>query len=129
MSTAAIPASGRAHPPFGVGLAQQYVALLEEDDTRLQTFALTKLLSAVDVAWAETSEQIATIESLAESPAFPSRELAAAVASKVSAAFAAIDRRTLRHPRNPHTHPSVDLLPPRGIRGCCALGTGGRALL
>lgn len=125
MSTAAIPASGRAHPPFGVGLAQQYVALLEEDDARLQTFALTKLLTAVDVAWAETSEQIATIESLAESPAFPSRELAAAVASKVRTAFSAS-----RLTRSTHTPPTkADLLSPRGIRGCCALGTGGRALL
>lgn len=83
MAATTLAAPVRAHATFGVGVSQQYIALLEEEDPRLQAFALSKLLSAVDVSWAEASEQIALIEGLAETPAFPARELAAAVASKV----------------------------------------------
>ncbi len=77
---------GLAHKPspvFGSGAALQYISFLLEDDPRIQAFALGKLLTAVDVAWAETSEQIARIESLAEDLQFPAHQLAAAVASKV----------------------------------------------
>jgi 26S proteasome regulatory subunit N2 len=80
---AAVQHAHKRPPVFGSGAALQYIALLLEDDPRIQSFALGKLLNVVDVAWAEASEQIARIETLAEDPQFPAQQLAAAVASKI----------------------------------------------
>lgn len=51
----------------------------------LQEHALRKLYAIIDTAWAETSENVAEIEAIAEDDSFqPSvRHLAAAAASKV----------------------------------------------
>lgn len=65
--------------------AGRLLALLLEDDRSLQEHALRKLHGVIDSAWAEASEQVAAIEALAEDESLPapSRQLAAAVASKV----------------------------------------------
>jgi len=61
------------------------LALLDEQEPQLQTFALTKLNDVVDEFWPEISERehIEKIEMLQENKDFASRELAALVASKV----------------------------------------------
>jgi hypothetical protein len=51
-----------------------------------QEHALRKLLTLVDAHWAEAADLVTVIEALAENEAFPARELASAVASKVSCA-------------------------------------------
>lgn len=57
--------------------------MLDEPDHRIQVAVLEKLNQIVDEFWPEISEYIAQIESLYEDKAFPNRELAALVASKV----------------------------------------------
>lgn len=59
------------------------VALLDEPEPELQTYALQKLDSIVGSFWAEIADSITKIEILYENPRFPDRELAALVASKV----------------------------------------------
>lgn len=59
------------------------ISLLEENQTELKVFALKKLDNIVDEFWAEISEAIEKIEVLYEDNAFPERQLAALVASKV----------------------------------------------
>ena len=59
------------------------IALLNEPESEVKVFALTKLNSIVDVFWAEISEALDTIEMLYEDTSFKSRNLAALVASKV----------------------------------------------
>jgi 26S proteasome regulatory subunit N2 len=51
----------------------------------LQSHALQKLHEIVDSFWAEIAEKIPLIEALSEDDMFASRELAASVASKVTA--------------------------------------------
>lgn len=58
-------------------------ALLEEQDPKLQAYALQKLNSLVDQFWAELADSVARIEELYEDESFPERQLAALVASKV----------------------------------------------
>ena len=59
------------------------LAMLEEDEAELKSFALSKLNACVADFWAEISESLPDIESLYEDVSFPSRPLAALVASKV----------------------------------------------
>lgn len=59
------------------------LALLEEEDNALKAHALQKLHQVVDFYWAEIADAIPLIESLSDDDAFPDRELAALVASKV----------------------------------------------
>jgi len=119
------------------------LALLGEDDRTLQEHALRGLNGVVDSAWPEASELITTIEALSEDESLPaaSRQLAAAVASKVRARarnhprgrpreFAQVVRRrgaASRTPPPPSLLPrrlGADLLPPRGVRRGRAPGAG-----
>ncbi|KAJ6231397.1 26s proteasome non-atpase regulatory subunit 1 [Anaeramoeba flamelloides] len=63
--------------------ASGIIALLDEPDNDLKTYALRKLDGLVDQFWAEISDSIGKIEALYEDEEFPSRTLAAIVASKV----------------------------------------------
>ncbi|KCV71957.1 hypothetical protein H696_01366 [Fonticula alba] len=57
--------------------------MLDEDNHSLQLMCLTQLSQIVDVNWVEMSESISKIEQLFEDQAFPDRELAALVLSKL----------------------------------------------
>lgn len=59
------------------------LALLEETDDRLISYALKQLNSLVDMFWAEIADSITAIEMLYENEQFKDRDLAALVASKV----------------------------------------------
>lgn len=59
------------------------LALLDEKEPELKSFALRKLNNVVDEFWAEISESVDKIEMLYEDENFNSRELAALIASKV----------------------------------------------
>ncbi|KAJ3341759.1 proteasome regulatory particle base subunit [Gonapodya sp. JEL0774] len=59
------------------------LALLDEPEQELRVYSLQKLNGLVDQFWAETADAVSKIESLSEDPAFPNRELASLVASKV----------------------------------------------
>jgi 26S proteasome regulatory subunit N2 len=59
------------------------VALLDEPEPELQSYALHKLNSLVDSFWAEIADSVSRIEILYEDVNFPDRQLAALVASKV----------------------------------------------
>ncbi|XP_065313173.1 26S proteasome non-ATPase regulatory subunit 1-like isoform X2 [Gordionus sp. m RMFG-2023] len=59
------------------------ISLLDEKDTQLKLFALSKLNVIVDEFWAEISEYISKIEILQEDVNFKHRDLAALVVSKV----------------------------------------------
>lgn len=59
------------------------ISLLDEQDTQLQTFALTKLNETVDQFWPDISDSVTNIEILYEDTKFEQRELAALVASKL----------------------------------------------
>ncbi|GAB5594033.1 proteasome regulatory particle base subunit [Umbelopsis nana] len=63
--------------------ASGVIALLDEDQVELKTYALQKLNSLVNDFWAEISDSVAKIEILYEDSEFSERELAALVASKV----------------------------------------------
>ncbi|RUP51626.1 hypothetical protein BC936DRAFT_146875 [Jimgerdemannia flammicorona] len=67
------------------------IALLDEDQEELQTFALQKLNGLVDQFWAEISDSVSKIEILYEDEGFPQRELAALIASKVYYHLGAFD--------------------------------------
>lgn len=58
------------------------LSYLEEQDITLKVKALEKLLSIVDVHWAEVCDSLTVIEELSEDPSFPAADLAAAIASK-----------------------------------------------
>ena len=60
------------------------LSLLRERD--LAPFALERLASTADGAWADLADRVAEIEALYEEEGFAGRELAALVASKVSCA-------------------------------------------
>ncbi|KAI9226748.1 MAG: armadillo-type protein [Piptocephalis tieghemiana] len=59
------------------------ISLLDEDEQELQVYALQQLNTMVSLFWSEISNVIAKIEILYEDTDFPSRPLAALVASKV----------------------------------------------
>ncbi|RDD41259.1 26S proteasome non-ATPase regulatory subunit 1 [Trichoplax sp. H2] len=59
------------------------ISLLEEEDTQLKNFALSKLNDVVDDFWAEIADSIEKIEVLYEDAGFEYRQLSALVASKV----------------------------------------------
>lgn len=59
------------------------VALLDEPEAELKSYALQKLNTLVDAFWAEIADSVSKIEILYEDASFPDRELAALVASKV----------------------------------------------
>ncbi|UZJ51462.1 hypothetical protein CBS101457_000782 [Exobasidium rhododendri] len=59
------------------------VALLDEPEPELQSYALHKLNTLVDSFWAEIADSVSKIEILYEDVNFPDRQLAALVASKV----------------------------------------------
>ena len=67
-----------------------FLALLEENEPKLKSFALRKLsakydsyVTVLDVFWMEIADKIQTLEMLSEDPDFADRRLAALVASKV----------------------------------------------
>ena len=90
------------------------LALLGEDDRALQEYALRSLHNVVDSTWAEASELIATIEALSEDESLPaaSRQLAAAVASKVRRARGRGGGWRARVPRPPNPSPRATTRPP-----------------
>ena len=59
------------------------VALLDEQEPELQSYALKRLDSLVHQFWAEIADAISKIEILYEDEHFPDRQLAALVASKI----------------------------------------------
>ena len=59
------------------------VALLDEQEPELQSYALKRLDSLVHQFWAEIADAISKIEILYEDERFPDRQLAALVASKI----------------------------------------------
>ncbi|EST08654.1 Proteasome/cyclosome repeat [Kalmanozyma brasiliensis GHG001] len=59
------------------------VALLDEQESELQSYALKRLDSLVHQFWAEIADAISKIEILYEDERFPDRQLAALVASKI----------------------------------------------
>ncbi|SJX65388.1 probable RPN2-26S proteasome regulatory subunit [Sporisorium reilianum f. sp. reilianum] len=59
------------------------VALLDEQEPELQSYALKRLDSLVHQFWAEIADAISKIEILYEDERFPDRKLAALVASKI----------------------------------------------
>ncbi|GAA6058795.1 hypothetical protein JCM10212_001911 [Sporobolomyces blumeae] len=63
--------------------AQGLLSLLNEPEAALQANALDQLNRHIDTFWAEAVDEITTIEALSEQTAFPARELAALVASKL----------------------------------------------
>lgn len=73
--------------PIQISSSTGLLAMLEEDEAELKSFALTKLDACVADFWAEISESLPDIESLYEDEGFASRPLAALVASKVGLFF------------------------------------------
>ncbi|GAA5903602.1 hypothetical protein JCM6882_002998 [Rhodosporidiobolus microsporus] len=63
--------------------AQGLLSLLDEPEPALQSHALDLINKNLDSFWAEVADSVVTIESLSESSTFPSRSLAALVASKL----------------------------------------------
>lgn len=63
--------------------AAPFIALLDEPDYDLKAYALQSLDENVDQLWAEIADHISQIEELYEDSTFPSKDLAALVASKV----------------------------------------------
>ncbi|KAN0063959.1 proteasome regulatory particle base subunit [Thecaphora frezii] len=59
------------------------IALLDEQEPELQSYALKRLDSIVDQFWAEIADSVSKIEILYETEGFADRQLAALVASKV----------------------------------------------
>ncbi|GME85022.1 unnamed protein product [Ambrosiozyma monospora] len=63
--------------------AAPYLSLLDEEDPQLKTYALSSLNDLADQLWTEIANNISEIEQLFEDETFPSRHLAALLASKV----------------------------------------------
>ncbi|KAL8437901.1 hypothetical protein ACSSS7_000624 [Eimeria intestinalis] len=63
--------------------AQGVLALLQEDNIELQAAALMQLKDLVEVHWMELADVLPDIEALVEDQAFPQRDLAAHVASRI----------------------------------------------
>ncbi|OEH73652.1 proteasome cyclosome repeat-containing protein [Cyclospora cayetanensis] len=78
---------GGVYPPHhwlsAPSSAQGVLALLQENDTDIQQAALMELKDLVDVHWMELADALPDIEALAEEEAFPSRQLAAHLASRI----------------------------------------------
>ncbi|OHS96301.1 Proteasome/cyclosome repeat family protein [Tritrichomonas foetus] len=60
------------------------LSLLSEDDTELQSYALTQLDLTVSVSWPQIADNLGKIKSLAKNKSFFSRKKAALLASKVT---------------------------------------------
>eukprot|EP00127_Corallochytrium_limacisporum_P003055 Clim_evm11s145 gene=Clim_evmTU11s145 len=67
----------------GVTSAGGLLALLDEPDPKMQSFALQKLEGMVSMFWAEISDAVTKIEALYEDDTFMDRQLAALIASQV----------------------------------------------
>ena len=91
----------------------------------VQVHALKKLHEAVDYHWAEISESVSNIEGLFEDADFPERELAAAVASKVSCPLNRLGHRLVMAGTfgNRFCDLLAVLLPSGGVRRCTASGS------
>ncbi|GAA5963482.1 hypothetical protein JCM21900_006483 [Sporobolomyces salmonicolor] len=63
--------------------AQGLLSLLDEPEAALQAHALERINQLIDHFWAEVADHVVKIEALSESTAFPARQLASLVASKV----------------------------------------------
>ncbi|QLL32355.1 hypothetical protein HG536_0C05240 [Torulaspora globosa] len=63
--------------------AEPLLALLKEQDDSVKSYALKSINDVVDVLWSEISNGIAEIEALYDDGAFPDRQMAALIASKV----------------------------------------------
>ncbi|GAA5866599.1 hypothetical protein JCM1840_002395 [Sporobolomyces johnsonii] len=63
--------------------AQGLLSLLDEPEAALQAHALDRINQLIDHFWAEVADHVVKIEALSESTAFPARQLASLVASKV----------------------------------------------
>jgi 26S proteasome regulatory subunit N2 len=63
--------------------AAPYLALLNEHDASLKSYALQSINGVVDQLWSEVANSILEIEELYEDEAFKDRKLAALIASKV----------------------------------------------
>lgn len=72
-------------PPDVVATASGWIALLQEPDPTLKSFALKKLLACVDTLWHEVAESLQDLEAISEDLdlPLPVRQTAAAVASRV----------------------------------------------
>lgn len=79
MAAMVLSTTGAPRLTSAVGL----LAMLEEQENQIKAHALTKLDAVVPDFWAEIAESLPDIESLYEDEAFPQRQLAALVASKV----------------------------------------------
>jgi 26S proteasome regulatory subunit N2 len=68
-----------------VATASGWIALLQEPDATLKSFALKKLLQCVDTLWHEVAEALQDLEAISEELdlPLPMRQTAAAVASRV----------------------------------------------
>ncbi|EGG23821.1 26S proteasome regulatory subunit S1 [Cavenderia fasciculata] len=67
----------------GLTSASSFIALLEEEQVELQSFALQKLDHVVDEFWPEVATSINTIKQLSDKKSFAQHELASLVVSKV----------------------------------------------
>ncbi|KAL3922972.1 MAG: hypothetical protein SGILL_001920 [Bacillariaceae sp.] len=74
-----------AAPSDVVATASGWIALLQEPDPTLKSFALNKLLECVDTLWHEVAECLPDLEAISEDLdlPLPMRQTAAAVASRV----------------------------------------------
>ncbi|CAI2379462.1 unnamed protein product [Moneuplotes crassus] len=59
------------------------LSLMQENNVRIQTYALNKLALVVDQTWPEISNHLDLLDALSSDESFPERQLAAFVASKV----------------------------------------------
>ncbi|SCV74944.1 BQ2448_7973 [Microbotryum intermedium] len=59
------------------------LSLLDEPDATLQAYALQQINRLIHTFWAEVADHVVKIESLSETPSFPSRAIASLIASKV----------------------------------------------
>ncbi|KDE05351.1 hypothetical protein MVLG_04266 [Microbotryum lychnidis-dioicae p1A1 Lamole] len=59
------------------------LSLLDEPDATLQAYALQQIDPLIHTFWAEVADHVVKIESLSETPTFPSQALASLIASKV----------------------------------------------
>lgn len=71
------------HQRLHLTSAAGIISLLDDNLQEMKIFALERLNTVVDEFWAEISEVVPKIEILYEDEAFPHRQLAALVASKV----------------------------------------------
>ncbi|EFA76166.1 26S proteasome regulatory subunit S1 [Heterostelium album PN500] len=68
---------------MGVTSVANYLSLLEEDQSELQSFALDKLNASIDEFWPEVASSINKIKKLSDQKSFSQHELASLILSKV----------------------------------------------